>query len=293
MRPIEMIPIERINVLNPRTRNLRLHREIIDNIGTIGLKRPITVSIKSSAGADSSYDLVCGQGRLEAFQSLGHKEIPAFVVEAKEEACLIMSLVENIARRQHPAIELMQEISALNKRGYDEAQIADKVGVTQSWVGMVIGLLERGEERLVAAAETGLIPISLAVVIARSDDAGIQEALAEAYTQGKLKGKKLTVLRRLLEQRALRGKSERRASNGRKISRKLTAMDLRRVYEKEVKKQQLLAKKAEFTQGRLLFVIEALRELRTDKSFVDLLRSEGVDSMPKALEDRMAKRTIQ
>ena len=36
---IEMIPITRINVLNPRSRNKRLHREIIDNIETIGLGR--------------------------------------------------------------------------------------------------------------------------------------------------------------------------------------------------------------------------------------------------------------
>jgi ParB family chromosome partitioning protein len=293
MRPIELIPLEQIHVLNPRTRNARLHREIIDNIGTIGLKRPITVARKAAPDGAFTYDLVCGQGRLEAFQNLGHKEIPAFVVDAKEEACLVMSLVENIARRQHSAIELTQEIGALHKRGYDEVQIAEKVGVTPSWVGMVVGLLERGEERLVAAAETGLIPISMAVEIAKSDDAGIQEALAEAYTQGKLKGKKLSVLRRILEQRAIRGKSERKPSGGKRISKKMTANDLRRIYEKEVKKQQLLAKKAEFTQGRLLFVIEALRELRSDKSFVELLHAEGVDSMPKALEDRMAKRTLQ
>lgn len=293
MRPIEMIPVDQIHVLNPRSRNKRLHREIIDNIGAIGLKRPITVSRTAGAEGGSSYALVCGQGRLEAFQILGHTEIPAFVVEAEEEACLVMSLVENIARRQYPAIELMQEIGALKKRGYDDVQIAEKLGVTASWVGMITGLLERGEERLVAAVETGLIPVSLAVDIARSDDTGIQEALAEAYTQGKLRGKKLSVLRRILEQRASRGKTEPSLRIRTKSHRKMTAADLRHVYEKEVQKQQLLAKKAEFTQGRLLFVIEALRELKNNKAFIDLLRAEGVDSMPKTLEDRMARRTIQ
>jgi len=280
-------------VLNPRSRNKRLHREITENIGRIGLKRPITVSRRVSAEGSSSYDLVCGQGRLEAFQSLGQKEIPAFVVVAEEEACLVMSLVENIARRQYRAIELMQEIGALKKRGYDDLQVAEKLGVTSSWVGMITGLLDRGEERLVAAVETGLIPVSLAVDIARSDDAGIQEALAEAYTQGNLKGKKLSVVRRLLAQRALRKKTVSNPAIRAKSNRKITAADLRRVYEKEVQKQQLLAKKAEFTQNRLLFVIEALRELKNNKAFIELLRAEGVDSMPKALEDRMARRTIQ
>ena len=41
---IEMIPISRINVLNARARNKRQHREIVNNIEAIGLKRPITVS---------------------------------------------------------------------------------------------------------------------------------------------------------------------------------------------------------------------------------------------------------
>ncbi|MBS1770556.1 MAG: ParB N-terminal domain-containing protein [Acidobacteria bacterium] len=289
-----MIPVDRIHVLNPRSRNKRLHREITENIGKIGLKRPITVSRRASADGASSYDLVCGQGRLEAFQVLGHKDIPAFVVAAEEESCLIMSLVENIARRQYRAIELMQEIGALKKRGYNDEQVADKLGVTASWVAMVTGLLDRGEERLVAAVETGIIPVSLAVDIARSDDAGVQEALAEAYTQGNLKGKKLAVVRRILQQRALRKKkTEVRSRERPKTSRKVTAADLQRVYEKEVQKQQLLAKKAEFTQGRLLFVIEALRVLKNDKNFVELLRAEGVDSMPRALEDRLTRRAIQ
>ena len=78
---IEMIPISRITVLNPRARNKRQHREIVNNIEAIGLKRPITVSRRDGAGGPR-YDLVCGEGRLEAFQMLGQTEIPAVVIEA-------------------------------------------------------------------------------------------------------------------------------------------------------------------------------------------------------------------
>ena len=46
---IEMIPISRITVLNPRARNKRQHREIVNNIEAIGLKRPITVSRRDVA----------------------------------------------------------------------------------------------------------------------------------------------------------------------------------------------------------------------------------------------------
>lgn len=41
---IEMIPIERVVVVNPRIRNKKQFKEIIANIGQIGLKRPITVT---------------------------------------------------------------------------------------------------------------------------------------------------------------------------------------------------------------------------------------------------------
>lgn len=117
MRPIEMIPIHQIQVLNPRTRNRRQYREIVANIEKIGLKRPITVSRREQPEEGVAYDLVCGQGRLEAYQMLGRTEIPAIIVAAQEEDCLVMSLVENIARRQHPAIELMREIENLHQRG--------------------------------------------------------------------------------------------------------------------------------------------------------------------------------
>ena len=125
---IEMIPISRITVLNPRARNKRQHREIVNNIEAIGLKRPITVSRRDGAGGPR-YDLVCGEGRLEAFQMLGQTEIPAVVIEASESECLVMSLVENIARRTPRPIDLMREIGALRSRGYNDATIAEKIGV--------------------------------------------------------------------------------------------------------------------------------------------------------------------
>jgi ParB family chromosome partitioning protein len=69
---IAMIPVDQINVLNPRARNQRIFREIISNISSLGLKRPITVSRRGDAANGLPFDLVCGQGRLEAYFALGH-----------------------------------------------------------------------------------------------------------------------------------------------------------------------------------------------------------------------------
>ncbi|MBY0303589.1 MAG: ParB N-terminal domain-containing protein [Sphingomonas sp.] len=281
---IEMIPISRITVLNPRSRNKRQHREIVNNIEAIGLKRPITVSRRQGPGGPR-YDLVCGQGRLEAFQTLGQTEIPAVVIEAAEDECLVMSLVENIARRVQRPIDVMREIGELRKRGYSEADIARKIGVHNSWVSMVVSLLERGEERLLAAVETGLIPVTMAIEIARSETEEAQNLLLEAYETGKLKGKKLASVRRLLDLRLRnRGKGVYSSRMGpRGGNRRITANDLLQVYQREAEKQRLLVKKSDFTQTRLLFVVEAIKDLLSDEGFVTLLRAEGLDTMPRAL----------
>ncbi len=290
---IEVIPLSRITVLNPRARNKRQHQEIVENIDTIGLKRPITVSRRTSGG-EVRYDLICGEGRLEAFRLLGETDIPAVVVEVPENDCLVMSLVENIARRQHRPLDIMQEIGALHHRGYTNVEIATKVGCTASWVNMIVVLLERGEERLVSAVETGLIPLSLAVDIARAESDEAQNILIDAYAAGKLKGKKLTAIRRILDQRVKRSKTIRESTIGRKtITRRVTVSDLVRVYQREAEKQRLLVRKSDFAQAKILFIVEALKGLLADDRFSTLLRAEDLGTMPQALAARITGEVVR
>lgn len=286
---VEMIPISRIKVLNSRARNKRQHREIVNNIEAIGLKRPITVARHNGPGG-ARYDLVCGEGRLEAFQMLGQSEIPAVVVEASESQCLVMSLVENIARRTPRPIDIMREIGALRARGYSDTAIGEKLGVGASWVNMIASLLERGEERLVAAVETGVIPITLAMEISKAESEEAQTLLLDAYETGKLRGKKLAAARRMLDMRLrAQGKGLPSGRLGRKGSgRRMTANDLMQVYQREAEKQRLLVKKSDFTQTRLLFIVEALKDLLGDEGFLNLLRAEGLATMPRALAMRIS-----
>ncbi len=287
-RRIEMIPIGQITVLNPRTRNKRQHREIVDNIEAVGLKRPVTVRRRFVAGV-LEYDLICGEGRVEAFSQLGETVIPAIVIDAEEADCLVMSLVENIARRQHRPIEMMQEIDSLRRRGYSDTEIAGKIGCTVSWVNMIVALLERGEERLLAAVETGLIPVSFAVDIARAETEEAQTILLQGYEAGKLKGKKLGAVRRMLDQRLKRNKSVPDSGFGRRGQRRqITPSDLLRLYQREADKQRVLAKKSDFAHARLMFIVEAMKELIADDGFATLIRAEGLATMPRALATRMA-----
>ncbi len=288
---IELIPIDRINVLNPRSRSKKQHREIVENIEAVGLKRPITVR-RTTGDGEAAFDLVCGEGRLEAFRMLGEQRIPAVVIEADEDDCLVMSLVENIARRQHRPIDLMNEVGLLHQRGYTDGQIGQKIGCTASWVNMVVQLIERGEERLLSAVETGLIPISLAVEIARAETSDSQNTLFDAYEAGKVKGKKLAQIRRLLDQRMRRRKSIGEAGLGRRsVTKRLSPGDLMRLFQGEAEKQRILVKKSDYTQARLLFLVEALKELLSDEGFTTLLRAENLATMPKVLAARVGSQS--
>lgn len=284
MAPIKMIPIDRINILNPRIRNKKIFDDITHNIVQVGLKRPITVTACHSKQMDKDYDLICGQGRLEAFAAVGQTQIPAFVIDTTHEEALIMSLVENLARRQHRSLDLLQGIALLQKQGYEPETIAQKTGLSGEYVKNILNLLERGEERLVTAAEAGHIPLSVAVDIALAgpDD---QRALQEAYESKKLRGKKLMIAKRLLEARRRRGKVARSGSQGprNRQSPSLSANDVLKVYQKEVDRKRLLTRKADAVNNKLLFVIEAMRRLLKDDGFSTLLRAESMTSMPKQL----------
>ena len=107
----ELIPVDQTSVVNPRVRNRKVFDEIVESIAELGLKRPITVARRDQTDGPH-YELVCGQGRLEAYRALGQEKIPALVIDASSEDCLVMSLVENLARRQHRAIDLLRDIEA-------------------------------------------------------------------------------------------------------------------------------------------------------------------------------------
>lgn len=282
---VDLIPIDHIAVVNPRVRNKKVFEEIVDNISEIGLKKPITVARRDTPEGPR-YDLVCGQGRLEAFRNLGQSQIPALVIDADSEDCLVMSLVENLARRQHRAIDLLHDIEGLKRRGYAADEIAIKTGLTAEYVRAVIRLFEKGEHRLLRAVESGHIPVSVAIDIADTDDAGVQQALQQAYENKTLRGRKLAAAKRLIEQRRRRGKGLRN-EGPRRESGVLSSAALLRTYREDVEKKRLLIRKAEVSRDRLVFVTQALRTIFSDENFVTLLRAEGLDTLPKNLAEHI------
>ena len=58
-------------------------------------------------------------------------------------------------------------------------------------------------------------------------------------------------------------------------------------YQKEVDRQRKMVLKAEHAHQRLLLVVQGLKKLFDDDNFTNLLRAEGLDTLPKYLSERI------
>jgi ParB family chromosome partitioning protein len=279
---IQLIPLGDIRVLNPRARNKQVFARLVENISALGLKRPITVAPTSSG--TEPFEIVCGQGRFEAFQALGEKTIPCIVVSASEADRYLIGLVENLARRKHSNRELLISIQILSDRGYTCQQIADKTCLDSGYIHGILVLLRQGEERLIAAVEKGWLSIKLAVEIARSKDVDLQKAMMEAYESGVLKGEQLMRVRRLIDKRKTFGK---RYGQQAPRTEKPTPQKLLHAYQLEVRRQKVMIKKSDINEQRLLIIVTTMRKLLEDDYFRTLLRNAEMPDMPKPLADRI------
>jgi ParB family chromosome partitioning protein len=281
---IERIPIAEIRVVNPRSRNKTKFQEIVDNIAAVGLKRPISVHRRELGSDGTRYDLICGQGRMEACRALGETTIPAIMSEASREEQLLMSLVENIARRPPSNSDLLREVKNLRDRNYTADEIAQKLGRDKGYIRGIINLVENGEAALVKAVEAGRLPISVAANIATGNDRDVQQAMSEAYEKGDLRGDKFRSARRFITQRIARLRKEGKLAQTR---RKLTGDAVVREYKDRIREQRNLLKKANHTKERLLLLATAMRGLLADEHFVTLLRAENLFDMPEQLASRI------
>jgi ParB family chromosome partitioning protein len=243
------IPLEEIRIVNPRSRNRLKWKIIVQSIAAVGLKRPITVSRRTEPDEDGKlYDLVCGQGRMEAFAELGESAIPAIVIQAPEQDRQLMSLIENIARRPALTYAILAEVRILRGRGHSRESIAVKLGVDRAYLFGLCHLIDKGEDFLVAAVEAGRIPLSVAIEIASGSNQEVSRALSEAYETGELRGARISAARRVINQRL---EKQRHSGKAQPVRRKLTGDALVLEYKQKIREQTSLVQRATRTRERL------------------------------------------
>jgi ParB family chromosome partitioning protein len=285
---VRLIPVDRIRIVNPRVRDKKKFELIVENIAKVGLKKPITVTVgKAGEKGEEMFDLVCGQGRLEAFIALAQQEIPALVRGMSETDSLLASLVENIARRRIRTLDQIQMIQWMKDQGNDSEDIARKTGVSEGYIKCVLRMLKNGEERLLEAVLHDRIPITIAIRISGSSDEESQRLLTEAYERKEVNQKSLTAFKRVIDQRRLFGRKY--GPRNQRGSGRSTAESMVMAYRREAQRQKLLIKKAKLCETRLLSVSAIFKRLVMDEDYINLLRAEKLETMPKFLAERAQK----
>jgi ParB family chromosome partitioning protein len=285
-RKVHLIEIDKVNVKNGRTRETRVFNEIVENIAKVGLKRPITVARRSQAGA-VAYDLICGQGRLEAYQQLGQTRIPAIIKVGTEQTIYLMSLIENIARQKLTLRETLSALDELIERGYMRSEIAAKTGLSKTYIREMLKLKERGADRLMEAVDKGTISVSLALQITEMEDKNAQNALNTAVETGQIEKWEVRAVSRLVASHSKAQKAK-QAHSTKGAYNPVTPERIVNVFRKEMRSQGRIIEQAEFTKDHLEKVVRALRTALTDPGFADLLAEEKLLLMPAYLATEVA-----
>ncbi|ELS1218861.1 ParB N-terminal domain-containing protein [Escherichia coli] len=275
---IHMIKISDIKVVIPRSRNNLRHSEITESIDTSGLRKPITV--RRIVDKKYQFALICGQGRLESLTALGEELTPAIVLDIDENKAYIMSLVENMARVVPRAGEQFQRIKEMTEQGLTNKEISNSTGLSLHWITSLTMLISKGENKLLSAVESGSIPISLAVEIARVDFEGGQELLIKAFDKGLIKHKDVGKIREILDSRdeGLKGYLNNNFGITKK-KKKMTTDELKKIYQDNISQHRKIKNKAEYVEMNLLIANQIFKELVNDEEFLRILDEESLNEV--------------
>jgi ParB family chromosome partitioning protein len=283
---IDWVPIESIYILNPRFRDQHKFQELVHNVKKVGLKRPITISLRATNEENGKkYNLVCGQGRIEACKELGHNQVPARIISVSTKEALLRSLIENIARRVPHVKEEMANIYHLKNKGYSVNDIAKKIGLTSGQVSRYCSFFKNGETRLLNAVLRGNITIEAATRIAQSDSADVRKVLQDAYEKKLIGRHELKIAQEIAEDRLIKGKKYRSTKPRRKTT--MSTNELVHAIQKGAKKKEAIVKKAHSCENQLLFIENSLKNLFSEPEFTSLVTSEKLNEIPSSLAKRI------
>ncbi|OQA90950.1 MAG: putative chromosome-partitioning protein ParB [Elusimicrobia bacterium ADurb.Bin231] len=136
------LPIEKIkpNRYQPRENfDETAITELADSIATHGVVQPILVLPVDNEGF---YEIVAGERRFRACQKAGLPEIPAIVKPASEQESFILSLIENLQRKDLNAIEEAVAYKRLIKEfNLKQEDVAQALGKKRSTIANTVRLL--------------------------------------------------------------------------------------------------------------------------------------------------------
>ena len=152
---VSYIPVEDIvpGPMQPRQRFSRESlEELRDSIAENGVLQPLTVRSR-----DDHFELIAGERRLRAAKMAGLFEVPCIVMDVDMEKSGIITLIENLQRRELDFVEEAEGIRQLVRLfGLSQEQAARRLGLSQSAVANKLRLLRLPEDVLARLREEGL-----------------------------------------------------------------------------------------------------------------------------------------
>ncbi len=133
------IPAVQANPFQPRKRFSEAElSDLASSIREHGVLQPIVLR-RSGDG----YQIVAGERRFRACESLGLATVPAIVREATDSEMLELALTENIQRENLNAIELAQAYQAyIDRFDLTQEEAAERLGKSRSSIANTIRLLD-------------------------------------------------------------------------------------------------------------------------------------------------------
>ena len=275
----EMIPLDKIVVLNSRTRDAKKFDEIVRSIAAVGVLQPIKVN-RRNLEKTQRYELICGEGRCLACRKLGHTAIYAEVVDYDEERAYIESLVENMARVMPGTMDFARELKRMRDDGVPLEKIALIAGKHPSYVHSFIQLVEQGEDRLIKGVEQGLFSISFAMEVAQSDDARAQHVLMDAFDGGLIHCANMTNVRKIVELRFNHGKNSDQRHATAVPMPNYTIRDLAKDITRITKEKEGFVRETTTKENRLFTMLLALKALAEDGQWRGLVSQAGIAEPP-------------
>ena len=182
-REVEL-PIEEIrpNPYQPRKEfDKKALEELSESIKTHGIFTPLLVR-KSVSG----YDLITGERRLRAAKMAGLKTVPAIQVEFTEEQMMEIAILENVQREDlNPIEEAAAYESLIQKLGYTQEKLAERVGKSREYCANIMRLLKLPEDVQSMVVNKQLTMSHVRPLLSLNDEEKIYEA-AEKIKKNKM-----------------------------------------------------------------------------------------------------------
>lgn len=162
-------------------------RSMADTLQSVGQLQPILVRPnpfpENITGPLPIFEVVYGEGRVEAAKLLGWDDINAEVRELTDDQVDEIQLIENLARKDLHELVEAEGFEQLMKRGHSADEIAERVGKSRRTVYARLQLLKLGEQARAAMRE-GKLETSIALLLARFDQESQAEALESVLRPG-------------------------------------------------------------------------------------------------------------